>query len=183
MMVMAALGQADPEAIQALQRIATSQVIMAVVMALFGVLALAVAVVGIIELRAARRFMAQTVNELRPQLAPLLDRAKHLTDDVAGMTDNVRRKVDDVVHTMEDVRRSVERARSAAEARAERFSQVLDVLQDEAEEVMLDAAAAARGVHEGARVLQETGSRRNRPGPVRGTGAEADREEERHEGP
>jgi methyl-accepting chemotaxis protein len=183
MKVTALLAQADPAVVDSLQRIATSQVVMAVVMALFGLLALGVAIVGVVELRAVRRFMAENVGELKPQLAPLIDRAKHVTDDVAGMTDNVRRKVDDVLHTVEDVRRSVERARLAAEDRADRFGQVLDVMQVEAEELMLDAAAAARGVQETARVLRETGSRHGRHEPVRADGADPVQEEDRDEGP
>jgi uncharacterized protein YoxC len=182
MKVTAVLAQADPAVVDSLQRIATSQIVMAVVMALFGLLALAVAVIAVIELRAARRFMAETVSELRPQLAPLMDRARHVTDDVAGMTDNVRRKVDDVLHTVEDVRRSVERARVAAEVRADRFGQVLDVMQVEAEELMLDAAAAAHGVQETARVLRETGSRGSRHGPALAGDADPGQEEERNEG-
>jgi uncharacterized protein YoxC len=162
MKVFAALTQVDPGAVEALQRIATSQIVMAVVMVLFGLIALAVAVFALVEVRAARRFMTRTVNELKPQMAPLIDRAKHVTDDVAGMSDNVRRKVDDVLHTVEEVRRSVERVRVSTEERAERFAAVLDVVQAETEELLLDAAATAHGVQETARVLRGTGNRHGR---------------------
>jgi hypothetical protein len=182
MKAMAVLAQTDPQALESLQRIATSQIVMAAVMALFGVLALAVAAFALIELRAARRFMTETVNQLRPQLAPLVDRAQHVTDDVAGMTDNVRRRVDDALHTLEDVRRSVERGRVAAEERASRFGEVLDVVQAETEELLLDAAATAHGVQETARVLRESGSSRGRRSVGNGGGAAPVQREEPNEG-
>jgi methyl-accepting chemotaxis protein len=183
MKLMAALAQTDPAAVEALQRIATSQIVMAVVMGLFGVLGIIVAVVALIEVRAARRFMMRTVNDLKPQMAPLIDRAKNVTDDVAGMTDNVRRKVDDVIHTVEEMRRSVERVRVSTEERAERFGAVLDIVQAETEELLLDAAATAHGVQETARVLRETGSRRDRHSTGPRDGLAPVQEEEPHEGP
>jgi hypothetical protein len=82
-----------------------------------------------------------------------------VTNDVAGMTDNVRRKVDDVLHTVEELRRSVERARAATEERVRPLHAVLDVVQEEAEDLLLDAAATAHGVHETARVLRSPAGR------------------------
>lgn len=145
------LAQAEPRALEALERIATAQLVVAVVMTLIGLALIAVVVVVLLQLRSLRRLL----DELRPRLAPLIDRATHVTSDVAGATDNVRRKVDDVLHTVEELRRSLDRARKAVEERAASFGAVLDVVQTEAEELMLDAAATARGVHETARVLRE----------------------------
>jgi uncharacterized protein YoxC len=181
MRVIAALAQTDPRAVEALQRIATSQIVMAVIMVLFGLIALAVAVFALIEVRAARRFMTQTVSELKPQMAPLIDRVKHVTDDVAGMSDNVRRKVDDVLHTVEDMRRSAERVRVSTEERAERFAAVLDIVQAETEELLLDAAATAHGVQETARVLRGTGNRHGRQVPTGPMGGSAPVHEEESE--
>lgn len=182
MVVTAILMQVDGRAISALERIAFAQTVMAVVMLIIGVLALGAGVVAILELRSARRMMrgmADTMNDLKPRLAPLLDRAKHVTDDLSGMSDNVRRKVDDLLHTAETLNRSIERGSVATEERLRRFSAVLDIVQTEAENLLLDAAAAAHGMQETARVLRERpGGPRRRPAAVRHVDHEVEHEEE-----
>jgi biopolymer transport protein ExbB/TolQ len=154
------LAQVDAQAMRALERIATAQVIMAAAMVLIGLIILGAAIVFFLQARTAQRMLQKTVDEMKPQLAPLTDRAKHVLDDVAGLTDNMRRKADDVLHTVEELRRSVERAAGATEDRMRRFSAVLDVVQTETEELLLDAAATAHGLQETARVLREDGGRR-----------------------
>src|SRR5690606_19089744 len=140
--------QLDTASLQMLERIATAQVIMAVIMVLFGLLAIGGAVFLLLELRSARRLLQSTVDELKPGLAPILDRTLRITSDVSGMTDNIRRRVDDVLFTVEELNRAVRQGGAAAEERVRRFGEVLDVVQAEAEELLLDAAATAHGVHE-----------------------------------
>lgn len=155
MMSTAMIVQVDPRTLQALERIATAQIVMAVVMVLVGLIILGAAVVALLQLRAARRQVVRTLEDLKPKLMPLMERAKDATQDVAGMTDNVRRKVDDVLHTVEELHRGLRRGSQATEERLRRFTAVLDVVQAEAEELLLDAAATAHGMHETARVLRE----------------------------
>jgi hypothetical protein len=157
------LAQVQADAVTALERIAVAQVIMAAVMLLIGLVVAGAAVVAVLQLRALQRGVRQQLEQLRP-LTPLITRAAHLSSDMAGMTDTVRRRVDDALHTLEELRRSVERGGAAAEERVRRFAAVLDVVQAETEELMLDAAATARGVHETARVLRES-ARRERSTP------------------
>jgi methyl-accepting chemotaxis protein len=169
MQMMAVLAQ-DTRAIEALERIATVQVVIAVGMSIVTVLALVAILLMLDELRALRRLIRSAdamVKELRPRLLPLIDRAKHATNDVAGLTDNVRRKVDDVLHTVEDLRRAVKRGGAATEERVRHFAAVLDVVQSEAEDLLLDAAATARGMHETARALQEPRPALRRPQTAR----------------
>jgi uncharacterized protein YoxC len=166
MMVTAILAQVDPLALAALERIAVAQTVMAVIMVIIGLIAIGGAMLVLLELRTARRVMrglSDTLYDLKPRLAPLLDRATHVTSDVSGITDNVRRRVDDILHTAEELNRSVRRGSAEAERRMRRFSAVLDMVQTEAEDVLLDAAATARGMHETARVLREPGGRRHQP--------------------
>jgi hypothetical protein len=168
MMAMVAL-QLDTEAIEMLQRIAVAQMIMAGVMIIIGLIAMGAAIVGLLELRSARRLLhnlGDTVDELKPRLAPLIDRTIHLTSDLAGMTDNIRRKVDDMLFTMEELNRIARRGGSMAEERLDRFAAVVDIAQTEAEELLLDAAATARGVQETARQLRDApGGRSSRRKP------------------
>lgn len=162
MMAMVAV-QVDTGSIDALQRIALAQTVTAVIMVIIGLIAIGGAIVVLLELRSARRLLhnlGDTVDELKPRLAPLVDRTIHITSDIAGMTDNVRRRVDDVLFTIEELNRLVKRGGTIAEGRMQRFAEVLDVVQTEAEDLLLDAAATARGVHETARQLRDEPPRR-----------------------
>jgi hypothetical protein len=166
------LVQVDLRTLQALERIAVAQIVTATVLGLLGLIALGAAVVVLLEIRRARRAvhgLTRRLDELKPRLTPLLDRAVHLTNDMSVMTDNVRRKVDDLLHTAESLNRSVQRGSAATQERLQRFAAVLDIAQTEAEELLLDAAAAAHGMQETARVLRERdGSvqRRRQPAAV-----------------
>lgn len=175
---LAQVATVDARTLDALERIATAQLVMAVVMVLVGLIVVGGAVVSLLMLRSARRQLTRAVDDLKPQLAPLIDRAKHVTDDVSGVTDNVRRKVDDVLHTIEELRRTLERGRAGAEERAARFVAVLDVVQTEAEALMLDAAAAAHGMQETARVLREPRQRRGRNAEAGAPGGRDEDEED-----
>jgi uncharacterized protein YoxC len=152
------LAQVDAAALETLQRIAFAQMVMAAVMVIIGLIAIGGALIVLLELRSARRLLhnlTETVSELKPRVAPLVDRAIHVTSDVSAVMDNVRRKVDDVLFTVEELNRAARRGGVAAEERLQRFGAVLDVVQAEAEELLLDAASTARGVHETARQLRE----------------------------
>jgi methyl-accepting chemotaxis protein len=152
------LLQVDLRMLAALERIAVAQIVMATVLGLLGLLALGAGIGVMLEIRRARRAvygLSRRFDELTPRLAPLIDRALQLTDEVAAMSDNVRRKVDDLLHTAETLNRSVQRGSAATEERLQRFAAVLDIAQAEAEELLLDAAATAHGMQETARVLRE----------------------------
>jgi methyl-accepting chemotaxis protein len=150
--------QVDLRTLEALERIAVAQIVMATVLGLLGLLALGAGIFALLEIRRARRAvygLSRKLDDLTPRLAPLIDRAVHLSDDLAAMTDNVRRKVDDLLHTAETLNRSVQRGSAATQERLQRFAAVLDIAQAEAEELLLDAAATAHGMQETARVLRE----------------------------
>ncbi|HSJ31166.1 MAG TPA: hypothetical protein VK933_07015 [Longimicrobiales bacterium] len=157
MIAMVAL-QLDEGSMDAIRNIAIAQMVMAAVMIIIGLIAIGGAIVVLLELRSARRLLhnlGDTLDELKPRIAPLIDRTIHITSDVAGMTDNIRRRVDDLLFTTEQLNRLIQRGGDMAEARMKRFAEVLDVVQTEAEDLLLDAAATARGVHETARQLRE----------------------------
>jgi uncharacterized protein YoxC len=170
--------QMDAASVDALERIATAQMVMAAIMVVIGLIAMGGAMLVLLELRSARRLLhnlADTVDDMKPRVAPLLDRANHIATDVEGMMDNVRRRVDDVLFTVEDLHRSVQRGQAAAEERVQRFAAVVDLVQTEAEDLLLDAAATARGVHVTARQLREEPARRPAGGRT-ARGSSTDRE-------
>lgn len=155
----------DVEMLNALERIATAQLVMAVAMGGFMVIAIAGAILLLNELRFAHRLarsMGRSLDELKPKLGPLIDRAQEVTDDVGHITDDVRRRADAILHTVEDLHRSLRRGGAAAEQRIRRLDAVLEVVQAEAEELLLDAAATAHGVHETARALRGEDAPRRR---------------------
>jgi methyl-accepting chemotaxis protein len=161
--------QVDAASIEALERIAFAQMVVAAVMVIIGLIAIGGAFIVLLELRSARRLLhnlTDTVSELKPRVAPLVDRAIHVTSDVSAMMDNIRRRVDDVLFTVEELNRAAKRGSAATEDRIKRFGAVLDMVQTEAEDLLLDAASTARGVHETARQLREP-ARPVRRRPVR----------------
>jgi hypothetical protein len=56
--------------------------------------------------------------------------------------------------TVNDLNRSLRKASGAAEERVRDFAAVLDVVQEEAEQILLDSAATARGLHATAESLR-----------------------------
>jgi uncharacterized protein YoxC len=149
----------DTAVLEALERIATAQMVIAVALAIIALFFLGGAIVMLIELRYAHRLVREVrrgVAGLKPQVGPLIDRMTAASADIAGMTGDARRRMDDILHTVEDLHRSVKRAAAVTEERIRRFDAVLDVVQTEAEELMLDAAATAHGLHEAARSLRES---------------------------
>lgn len=174
-------AQVDPALYDVLENIAAAQLVMAVVMVVVGIIVLGGALLVLVEFRSLRRLlrdMLVTMEELRPRVGPLLAQLQSLTADASAMTGDLRRRTDNLLFTIEDVNRSVKRGAAALEERAERFGAVLDVVQTEAEELLLDAAATAHGVQETARVLRQPGPRVRTRREPRDVGEDGHEEEE-----
>jgi len=174
-------AEVDPMLLDTIARIAFAQTVMAVVMVVLGLIVLGGAMLVLLEFRSLRRLlkdMLVTMEEVRPRIGPLLDRADVITGDLTNMSGDVRRRVDSLLFTIEDVNRRVQRGADAVAERAQRFDSVLDVVQTEAEELLLDAASTARGVHETARQLREPGPRARRRRPPVDVGEEGTEMEE-----
>ena len=70
-------------------------------------------------------------------------------DDVRGLLGTIRSEADALVGTSKDIRLKIVRATDAAELRLSNLAALVDVLQEEADDVALDAAAAVRSVRRG----------------------------------
>ncbi|HKV72799.1 MAG TPA: hypothetical protein VFD85_01360 [Gemmatimonadales bacterium] len=70
-------------------------------------------------------------------------------DDVRGLLGTIRTEADALVGTSKDIRLKIVRATDAAELRLSNLAALVDVLQEEADDVALDAAAAVRSVRRG----------------------------------
>ena len=142
-----------------LSMIAWSQVIMAVAAVVILLLALGASLISYNTMRALGRLIKEmevVTNRLAPRAEPLIDSLTKLTTDMATVTQSVRGEIDTMKITMADVNYRVRRAADEVEERMTRFGDVMKVVQDEAEELLMGAAATARGLHAAAEVLRDT---------------------------
>lgn len=105
------------------------------VIALAAIVVAFAAVISALGVRATLGFFKQLA-------APALD-------DVRGLLGTVRAEADALVGTSKDIRMKIVQATDAAELRLSNLAALVDVLQEEADDVALDAAAAVRSVRRG----------------------------------
>jgi uncharacterized protein YoxC len=159
-----ALQQAiDPTIVVQLERIAISQMIIAACMLMILLAVIGGALMSYRTLRSAARLLRafeQVVEEIVPRMDPLIEKATRIADDANDVTDSLRRKIHEATATLEELNLSLRRGGRAAEQRVREFGAVLEVVQEETESLLLDAAATARGVHTTAETLRERRPRR-----------------------
>lgn len=154
----AAIALAQGNALEAqLDRIAWSQMVMAICMALVTLSLLGVAIGTFLLIRNLRK----QVKALTPRAEPLLSAAQKVAADATGVSAAVKERADEVLKTVQELNGRLRDLATETEGRVREFGAVLDVVQDEAREILLDAASTARGVHTTAEVLQ--GERRKLP--------------------
>jgi hypothetical protein len=162
---MIAVLQTDPALLEQLGRMATAQIFMTVLVGVLVALALGAAVLSYKTFRTLAhtlRELEKVIDQLAPRAEPLIDGVTRIAVDAGAVTDAVRHKVEDVLGTVDDINMRLRDATDAAEQRVRQFGAVLDVVQSEAEQVLLDAASTARGVHTAARTLRESRPPRRR---------------------
>ncbi len=134
------------------------------------VIAVALIAVGLAITVAALKLL-RVIRAVRADVAPAL---RHLTAAAANteqITGRVKEQVGELSATITDANRRLREAGAAVEQRLGEFNALAKVVQGEAENVFVSAAAAARGVRSGAKALR---GRRRRP-------AETDFEDELEE--
>ena len=120
------------------------------------------AVVAILLMVAAIVILAQLrklLRSLQSQVQPVTDRARVAAENVEYISAVVR---DDVQRVRSSVTGLSERLRDASERmeeRVEEFNALMDVVQGEAESVLLDTAAVVQGVRAGARIVGDSVAR------------------------
>ncbi len=162
------LSMQQPDAVVAvLGRIATAQTITSWVMLLLGIMALGLTVAALFLIRSMNRVVGRIDRQLErlgPHTEPLVANLTRITEDARGVTDEVRHRAKDLMKTVEHLNKALREGTEAAETRVREFGAVLDVVKAEAEEILLDTAATARGIHATAESLRAArGSRRRRP--------------------
>lgn len=149
--MIAVLVQTDPEVVHQLQRLVTTQTVIAIFFGLVALAALGVAIGALIALRKAVKSTGRIVHS-----------AYHIANEAESLVDVVKGRLNDVLGSVENIGHRLQAGADAVEDRVKRFGTVVDVVQTEAEELMLDAASTARGVHTAAAMLRAG----RRPPPV-----------------
>lgn len=151
----------DAGLIAEVHRLGTIQVVVAILIGVLALAALGVAAGALIAVRKLSSAVIRNMNQITPKLSPLLASVTRIAGDAEEVADSAKARVGDLLETVDDVNARLRSVTDAVEERVRQFGTVIDVVQSETENILLDAASTARGVHSAAEMLR-TG---NRPPP------------------
>lgn len=148
-LALATLAQATtPAWVQTLT--AAAQVVLAI-----SILLLAGAVVGlVIAVRRARQKVEPLLTKLRGDFDPVVRNAVAASENVSYITSAVRGDVERLSDTVTRSTQRLDRLAATAERRVGDFNALLGVVQQEAEELFIGGASAARGLRAGRETLR-----------------------------
>ncbi len=155
------LQSVAPGVTEALQRIAFTQTIMAIAISIITLLLIGACGLGYITLKRMNVVLhaaQKAVDAMKERGEPIFDAITVMSRDAAALTGAVRGRVDALMRTVDELHAEVRATAAEARIRVKQFGAVLDIVQEEAEELMLDAAATARGVHTTAERLRDPDS-------------------------
>ena len=92
---------------------------------------------------------------LQRNVQPVSDRARVAAENLEYISAVVREDVQKVRSSVSGLSDRLKEASDRMEERVEEFNALMDVVQDEAESVLLDTAAVVRGVRAGAQIMGE----------------------------
>jgi len=113
--------------------------------------------VVLLQLRKLTRFMGSVAKRMEKEAAPVLERARSVAENVDFITMAVRTDVQKLNASVSSLNDRLKEASVRMEERIQDFSALVEVLQNEAEDLALDTAAAVRGVRAGTRSLAAEG--------------------------
>ncbi len=122
-----------------------------VVIAVISVLLLVVTLLFFVQLK-------RLLGSLQQHVKPVTDRARVAAENVEYITALVRQDVQKVRASVSGLSDRLGEASERMEERVEEFNALMDVVQDEAESVLLDTAAIVRGVRAGAQTMGGSGA-------------------------
>ncbi len=145
--------QADAIANQ-LDRIADIQMVMAIATSILALFALALAAAALVAVIKVRKALERGLDLLPAKADPMIAAATRVAENAREVSDTVKVRVRDFMQNLDDISDRLKTGADAVEDRIKRFGVVMDVVQSEAEELLLDAASTARGVHTAAERLR-----------------------------
>ncbi len=137
----------QPQGIQAATDVASLVLVLVLVAMFVGLL-----YVGFGFLRTAQRTVA-ALEDYRVDLAPVIDRGRAVAENVEFVSNVARRDFERIRAHLDGLAERLGEASEDMEDRIHEFNALLEVVQGEAEDLFLDAAATVRGVQTGAREL------------------------------
>ena len=143
-----------------LNRIGDIQMVMAIATSVLALFALAIAAAALFAVLKLRKAMARGLDMLPAKTDPMIAAATRVAENAREVSDTVKVRVKDMLDNLDDISERLKAGADAVEDRVKRFGVVVDVVQTEAEDLLLDAAATARGVHTAAETLREKERRR-----------------------
>lgn len=156
-----AAASTAPSALQVATEIST------VVIAAISVILLVIVLLFLVQLK-------RLLGSLQRHVGPVTDRARVAAENVEYVTALVRQDVQKVHMSVSGLSDRLGEASERMEERVEEFNALMDVVQDEAESVLLDTAALVRGVRAGAKSVggnvagAPPGGDPHEPAPVEG---------------
>lgn len=145
--------QADAIANQ-LDRIADIQMVMAIATSILALFALAIAAAALFAVIKVRKVLERGLDQLPAKLDPMVAATTRVAENAREVSDTVKVRVKDFMQNLDDISARLKTGADAVEDRIRRFGVVMDVVQTEAEELLLDAASTAHGVHTAAQRLR-----------------------------
>ena len=146
--------QADAIANQ-LDRIGDIQMVMAIATSILALFALAIAAAALLAVLKLRKVMERGLDNLPSKTDPMIAAVTRVSENAREVSDTVKVRVKDIMENLEDITERLKTGADSVEDRVRRFGVVVDVVQEEAEKLMLDAASAARGVHTASERLRD----------------------------
>ncbi len=134
------VANAAPNTLQVAAEVST------VVIAVISVVLLVVTLLFLVQLK-------RLLGSLQQHVQPVTDRARVAAENVEYITALVRQDVQKVRASVSGLSDRLGEASERMEERVEEFNALMDVVQDEAESVLLDTAAIVRGVRAGAQTM------------------------------
>jgi hypothetical protein len=113
--------------------------------------------VVLLQLRKLTRSLGSVAKRLEKGAGPVMERARSVAENVDFITMAVRTDVQKLNASVSGLNDRLKEASVRMEERIQDFSALVEVLQNEAEDLALDTAAAVRGVRAGTRSLAGEG--------------------------
>ena len=118
-----------------------------------------IAVVLLVAILLVSLQLKKLLGSIQQHIQPVTERARVAAENVEYITGMVRQDVQKVRASVSGLSDRLGEASKRMEERVEEFNALMDVVQDEAESVLLDTAAIVRGVRAGAQTVGESVAR------------------------
>lgn len=119
-----------------------AQIVIALALIVIGALLLALALLA----RRLYRRLNEFLQQLHPEVRPILRQAEGAAENVKQITATARAKAESFGRLADDAQQRLTRASEEAERRVKELGAVLGVMQEEAEALFVQTASTARGV-------------------------------------